>query len=231
MNVFIMRFLFLIIVVLSFMACNNPGSDNRIVSKSSDTTMAAVADSLNVAETELQTGKKEIIIKDSSHYSDEFIQKLQELGYEKFELKDSLFIINDEDTAYFSGIPKIGKQLVLTGKQDDLSITLTVKRINYTTIDYHIEMLDSDGAIHNETGQADVSTGFFLGEESDVSEKTGTSYFVTEFADYKSADCYAYIRLGYEEETGPYLSGKLKKNCNGEIQDIELDNFATLIEK
>jgi hypothetical protein len=39
------------------------------------------------------------------------------------------------------------------------------------------------------------------------------------------------IRLGYEEAISPYLMGKLKKNCNGQIMDITLDNFPTLIEK
>jgi hypothetical protein len=147
------------------------------------------------------------------------------------ELKDSLLLINGKDTAYFPKTPKIGKHIVLTGRKDNLAIALTLKRINYTTVDYKIEMVEFGKTSHNQSGQADIISSFFFGAESDESKKTGNGYFVTEFTEYKDKDCYTFIRLGYEEETGPYLLGKLKKNCNGKIMDIDLENFTTLIEK
>ena len=222
-----------ILIGLTFVACNNSAKDNKNVSTSSDTIKSVSVESLDVDKNEVPSDKREteIVIKNESDYSEKFIQGLKELGYEKFELKHSLLLINGKDTAYFPETPKIGKQIVLTGKKGNLAIALTVKRINYTTVDYKIEMVEFGKASHIQSGQADIISSFFFGAESDESEKTGNGYFVTEFTEYKDKDCYTFIRLGYDEETGPYLLGKLKKNCNGKIMDIGLDNFTTLIEK
>ena len=149
---------------------------------------------------------------------------------DKFELKDSLLLINNKDTVYFSKTPKIGKKIVLTGIKDNIAIALTIKRINYTTIDYKIEMVEFGKTNYFKSGQADIISSFFLGTESDESEKTGIGYFVTEFIESKDKNCYTFIRLGYEE-TRLYLLGNLIRNCNGKIKDISLDNFTTLIEK
>lgn len=220
-------------IALTFVACNNSATDNKSISTPSDTIKTVSVNSLNLDKNEgpINKIKTEIVVKNEADYSEKFIQGLRELGYENFELKDSLLLINGKDTVYFPETPKIGKQIVLTGKKGNLAIALTVKRINYTTVDYKIEMVEFGKTSHNQSGQADIISSFFFGAESDESEKTGIGYFVTEFTEYKDKDCYTYIRLGYEEETGPYLLGKLKKNCNGKIMDINLDNFTTLIEK
>lgn len=229
-----MKYILMILFGLIFLACNNSAKVNKDISTSSDTiTIVSSSTDNSTADIQEQTDKKEteIVIKNKADYSEKFIQGLKELGYEKFELKDSLLLINGKDTAYFPETPEIGKQIVLTGKKGNLAIALTVKRINYTTVDYKIEMVEFGKTSHNQSGRADIISSFFFGAESDESEKTGNGYFVTEFTEYKDKDCYTYIRLGYEEETGPYLLGKLKKNCNGKIMDIDLDNFTTLIEK
>jgi len=227
------KYILTILIGLTFVACNNSATENKNVSTSSDTIKTVSVDSLNVDKNEVPSNKKEteIVIKNKSDYSEKFIQGIKELGNEKFELKDSLLLINDKDTAYFPETPKIGKQIVLTGRKGNLAIALTVKRINYTTVDYKIEMVEFGKTSHNQSGQADIISSFFFGAESDVSEKTGIGYFVTEFTEYKDKGCYTYIRLGHKEETEPYLLGKLKKNCNGKIMDIDLENFTTLIEK
>ena len=218
---------------LTFMACNNSATDSKSISIPSDTIKTVSVDSLIMDKNEVPRDKikTEIVVKNKADYSENFIQGLRELGYEKFVLKDSLLLINGKDTAYFPETPKIGKHIVLTGRKGNLAIALTVKRINYTTVDYIIEMVEFGKSSHNQSGQADIISSFFLGAESDESEKTGNGYFVTEYTEYKDKDCYTFIRLGYEEETGLNLLGKLKKNCNGKIMDIDLDNFTTLIEK
>jgi hypothetical protein len=223
-----MKYILTILIGLIFLACNNSAKDNKNISTSSDT-ITTVSSVIKNSTTDKK--EPEIIIKNKADYSEKFIQGLKELGYEKFELNDSLLLINAKDTAYFPKTPKIGKQIVLTGKKGNLAITLTVKRINYTTVDYKIEMVEVGKTSHNQSGQADIISSFFYGAESDKSEKSGLVYFVTEFTEYRDKDCYTYIRLGYEEETGPYLLGKLIKNCNGEIMDIDLHNFTTLVEK
>lgn len=218
---------------MTIVACNNSATHNNSLSTPSDTIKTVSVDSLNMEKNEVSLNKikTEIVVKNKSDYSENFIQGLRELGYEKFELKDSLLLINGKDTSYFPETPEIGKEIVLTGRKENLAIALTVKRINYTTVDYKIEMVEFGKTSHNQSGKADIISSFFFGTESDQSEKTGNEYFVTAFTEYKDKDCYTFIRLGYEEETGPFLLGKLKKNCNGKIMDIDLDNFITLIEK
>ena len=139
------------------MACNNSVSDNKIVSTSSDTIKSASVDSLNVDRNEVASKKieTELVIKSKSDYSEKFIQGLRELGYKKLELKDSLLIIDSKDTVTFSQTPKIGEFRVYTGRQGNLAIAVTVKRINYTSVDYKIEMVEFGKTSHNQTGQAD----------------------------------------------------------------------------
>lgn len=218
---------------MTIVACNNSATHNNSLSTTSETIKTVPVDSLNMEKNEVSLNKikTEIVVKNKSDYSENFIQGLRELGYEKFELKDSLLLINGKDTSYFPETPEIGKEIVLTGRKENLAIALTVKRINYTTVDYKIEMVEFGKTSHNQSGKADIISSFFFGTKSDQSEKTGNEYFVTAFTEYKDKDCYTFIRLGYEEETGPFLLGKLKKNCNGKIMDIDLDNFITLIEK
>jgi len=213
---------------LTFVACNTSVSDNKSFSTSSDTIKSASVDSINVDRNEVSSNKKEteLVIKSKSDYSEKFIEGLKELGYKKLELKDSLLIIDNKDTATFSKTPKIGEHIVYTGRQDNLAIAVTVKRLNYTTIDYKIEMVEFGKTIHNQTGQADIISSFFFGAESNEDERTGEGYFVTEYTDNREKNCFTHIRLGDENELA-----KIIKNCNGTIKDITLENFTTLHRK
>ncbi len=215
------------------MACNNSATDQESIPAPSHTIKPVSADYLKNDKNDSNKVKRvtEIVVKNRAEYSESFIQGLREMDFEKFELKDSLLLINGKDTSYFPNIPKIGKQIVLTGRKGNLAIALKIKRINYTTIDYKIEMVEFGKTSHIQSGRADIISSFFLGGESDESEKTGNVYFVAEYSEHKEKNCYTYIRLGYEEKTGPYLLGKLKKNCNGKIKDININNFTALIEK
>lgn len=218
-----------ILIGLTFVACNNSATDNKNISTSSDT-ITTVSSSTNNSTVDIQeqSDKKEteIVVKNKADYSEKFIQGLKELGYKKFELIDSLLIIDNKDTVTFSQTPKIGEQRVYTGKQDNLAIAVTIKRINYTTVDYKIEMVEFGKTSHNQTGQSDIISSFFLGAESNEDERTGEGYFVTEYIDNRENNCYTHIRLGDENELA-----KIIKNCNGKIKDITLDNFTTLHRK
>ncbi|WP_445456645.1 YARHG domain-containing protein [Flavobacterium sp. HNIBRBA15423] len=135
-----------------------------------------------------------------------------------------------KENTYIPEFPEKNKRIVLTAKQDNLSIALVVKRINEKTIEYSIEMVESGKNNYTKKGFASVSDGPYLGSESDESSVSGISYFCDEYID-TNGDCYINIRLGKEEESGNHLLGKIIKNCNDKIKDITLDNFPTLIEK
>lgn len=173
---------------------------------------------------------KSIFIKDSSDYSSSFLNEMKRSGMKNVSLVDSFLILRPADTVTFPQTPQIGKRTVLTAKKDELAIALTIERINQTAIDYKIELVEFGNASFNYKGQANLNPRFYFESETDESSISGISYLSTEFTDNQDS-CYTYIRLGREEVSGPYLLGKIKKNCNGEIQDIGLDNFPTLVEK
>jgi hypothetical protein len=122
--------------------------------------------------------------------------------------------------------PALGEQRVYSGREGDLAVALTVKRVNYTTVAYKIEMVEFGKSSHNQSGQADMVSSFFLGTESDEDVQTGEGYFVTEYIESRDKDCYTHIRLGDDNERA-----KIIKTCNGKIRDITLDNFKTLRRK
>jgi thioredoxin-related protein len=101
-----------------------------------------VSDSLNISKND-----NSIFIKDSIYYSDRFLKEMENLGLKNVSLVDSFLILEDNDTMTFPQTPIIGKRTVLTGKKDELAISLTIERINQSTIDYKIEMVESGNTV------------------------------------------------------------------------------------
>lgn len=171
---------------------------------------------------------KNLIITNKADYAQNFIEDLRQQPIGEVTLDGNKFIFDGVE-ATFPEYPAMNKYTVLTCKKGELAIALKVKRINQTTIDYEIEMVEFGKASKTTEGQATISaTSMYLGSESDENERSGISYEAYEYVDTKD-DCYTYIRLGKDDES-PYLLGRLIKNCNGKIQDIDLD-FGMFIEK
>lgn len=166
----------------------------------------------------------------SGKYSERFLKALHE-HYKGAILQDSLLTLNTEETFAFPDIPRPGTPIILKGESPLLTITLTVERVNYTTITYHIEMTDSGKLTYSHSGEADLSPHFHLGAEVDEYSNTGSAYLAVEYLDPREGEYGTSIRLGYSEECGPHLLGKLIKNCNGNIRDVGLFDFPTLIER
>lgn len=219
-------------IALLSLSCTTPPADKKDDSILADPiVITKPADSFYVAalpDSPQDTGDgkdAEVIIKNKSDYSEKFIEGLRKhRGYQKFELVDNWIIIDGKDSADFPATPTIGEEFKLTGLRDNVAIALIIKRINYTTIEYNIEMVEFGKANHFEKGQASIISTFFYGSEMD------DGYSSTEFIDEKENDCHTYIRLGKDGER-PELLCKLIKNCNGKIKAITLDNFPTLVEK
>jgi hypothetical protein len=220
---------------LTLLSCNNTVSNDGKKVAATDSLKTVSIDSFYVNENEVTSDFEEykpngkepkIEMNNSSLYSISFIEELKkQSGYECFALKDSVMIVNKTDTFTFPASPKIGEQMILTGKKGKLAIALTLKRVNYTSIDYKIEMVEFGKTNHIQSGQAHIPSNFFLGDESDEDIITGLSYSVNQFIDNREKDCYAHIRLG---ELNKSIVAKLIKNCNGKITDITLDNFTIL---
>ena len=127
----------------------------------------------------------ELIIKDSSAYSKEFINCLKEIEYQQFYLCDSLLIINSTDTTF---IPRLkNDSLEFAYEKNSLKLT----QINYSTIK-HLFITPR----HQFEGFASINCTFYLGTESDTDEN-GDSYFCDEYIDNNAKDI-VIIRVGDE---------------------------------
>ena len=173
--------------------------------------------------------KATVVVKNTADYSEAFIAGLREsTGFRKFNLEDSLLIVDNQDTILFPQSVKFGDEIQFTGRKGELVIALRVKRINYSTVSYTLEMVEFGKSHHNQKGTADLSSGFFLGSESD--EQNGEMYMVDEFIDQRD-DCLLKIRIGNAPGNRNSLVCKVVKNCNGKLKNITLTNFPALQEK
>lgn len=170
-------------------------------------------------------------IKDPNQYSGSFIEGLSKFQYSsKYELLDSMLIVGELDTFYFPTSPQPGKTITLIGRKENLAIALHVKRVNYTTIEYNLEMVEFGKATYNHSGRAHLSHAFFIGAESDEDSMSGETYLSNEYVDSKNEDSPVHIRLSAEDSNNR-LKGKLIKINNGKIRNIGLEDFVTLVEK
>ena len=169
--------------------------------------------------------KKGVFIKDSSDYTQNFLNELNQDGIQLTSLVDSFYIIGVEDTVLFPEFPKFGKGQTFEGEQDDLKISAYISRRNYNSIAFNITMDKKDIPQFNRKGIAEFGPFFYFGAETDT-DFEGKGYLSTEYSDNYNSDCYVGIRIG-KAENGEVLV-KLKKNCNNKIQDITLDNFPNL---
>ena len=234
--------LFIIYISLLFLSCKSEKNerqkieDNSRIEKVEITTKTEqkkLTSSQNGKEqTYKKTEKKDaiVIVEKKSDYSEKFISGLRELyGFGDFKLSNNYLILNKNDTIEFPNEPKINKKVVLKAKQEELEIILTLKRKNQVQIEYEIGMYGFSKNDFISKGIAEINSSFFLGSETDTNDLNGIGYLSTEFSDNKG-ECYTNIRLG-TEENAKNLLGKITKNCNGEIVDINLNNFPTLREK
>jgi len=174
--------------------------------------------------------KATVVVKNTADYSEAFIAGLREsTGFRKFNLEDSLLIVDNQDTILFPQRVKLDDEIQFTGRKGELAIALRVKRINYSTVSYVLEMVEFGKSHHNQKGTADLSSGFFLGSESD--EANGELYMVDEFIDQREGYCLLKIRIGNAPGNSNSLVCKVVKNCNGKLKNITLTNFPALQEK
>ncbi len=210
----------IIIVILGLFACkhemkpcNQTGVDNTIIYREVENNDPSI-----------------LFVKDSLDYSIDFLRDLEKSGVKGVKLIDNMFIGNGQDTSYFPEYPELKSKILFTGRKENIVIALTVERINQTTIDYKIEMVEFGKSSYNTTGQATINTGFYIGSEIDENEYSGNTYASVQYIDSKDT-CFNYIRIGRDDHFGNRMMAKIIKNCNNKIRPVGLDNFPTLIEK
>lgn len=236
-----------ILLLLNSCQLQTQTSDKNIISHSSENQETKTEKNTTIADASIKDKKEgkpatttkvdsevfaEVFVDNESDYATGFIDALRETsGMKRVDLKENLMILNQKDSILFPAIPELHKSMTFTARKEDLAIALILKRINYTSIEYRIELVEFGKTSKMENGIADLAVFFFLGSESDTDDLTGENYFSTAYSTEKDS-CYTNIRIGQiESSIEKPLLVKVLKNCNGKIKDISLDNFPTLHKK
>lgn len=187
-----MRQVMLIITVaLGLLNCNNK-SEKQEESQSKDT-----------LQTSLAKGKQDkVFIKDKTKYSTTFIDELIASNYsEPIKLIDGLIIVG-KDTTDFPHDLNINQATVFKATKDKKEYSLTVTRINETTIKFIFKLSDTEQKnVHIEKGEATLGAMFFLAFEVDEDDQTGEAYGSSEYWK-KKKDSWLSIRVGEKDNDG-----------------------------
>ena len=162
------------------------------------------------ADTITTTVKPEkLYIKDPSQYSPEWIAgfKADSSQYESARIMGEYMLV-DKDTAYFDTSLKLKQDYRFTAFTDTHFYQLTIKRINYTTLEYDFTLLEKEKPVYSRRGRAHLGAMFFLGSESSDDDETGESYLATEYYD-KAPDGLT-IDIGEPDE-----QGRIRANIQG----------------
>ena len=206
--------LFLLISFELVTSCNQASSAKTSLPDSTN----AINKTMNQQDT--------FFVKDSNKYSQRYLEKLKTSGYAiRYQLIDSMLIMNDIDTTFFPTYLQLNKKIKLTGKINNRSLSLFVHRKSYTTIVFELQIFNSGQLVDEQKGEADIGTLFFLGAESDEDDKTGLAYFAFEYSKI-DRPCELSIRIGADD--GDQLKAKLIRQCSDKRKDIYLEDCPTL---
>lgn len=176
-----------------------------------------------------------ITIHNKNDYDTSFLNDLSTINFDSVTLIGNEMIVqrnNWKNTIDFPDAPAIGQYKVFTARKENLAVALSIERINYTTIDYKVEMVEFGKANYTTKGKAHLNSRFFLGSEPAKNTNTGHMLYLTKFSSNDEKEgCYTTIGIGYQGESPNILYAILDKNCNDSLPDISNDNFKTLIEK
>jgi hypothetical protein len=172
---------------------------------------------------------KVFIVKDSTKYSQTFIKELKKLNpsFESITLADEkIFIssssftgtkyINNLDTVLIPIELPLNKVVIYKAEKDGKNYILSLRRINYTNIEYELRI----NASIIKSGQVILNTGYILGMETEEDEN-GSAYGVIQYLEEN--DCWT--SLGIEINSGKRVSFSVL--CEGDKQK-SIDNLPIL---
>lgn len=192
---------------------------NRTPEKKENKNVVDALQAVSVNEQQQET------IINTSQYDSLFINGLSEYK-EPITLIENYILIG-QDTVYFPEDLQLNKETVFKGTKDLKNFSLSVTRINLTSLNYNFQLSDKDAkTINSKSGKATLDSLFFLGSETDDDE-TGDEYLSVEYFD-NSPDCTFAIRIGEKDDKGK-LRAKIKLSCNDhQSKNIDLNDNPTL---
>jgi len=139
-------------------------------------------------------------IKDESKYSQTFLTefKARHSVYETVALIDDTIIVNNDRVGHIiipTDLP-LNQQVTYEKTENSNKYILTVKRINYSTLEYiYYEEVNGQETNPNQ-GTADLEPVFYFGAEGTFEDENENVYGMNEYIDNSEKDCWTYIYVG-----------------------------------
>lgn len=153
-----------------------------------------------------------IVKADSIFYSKVFVEGLNALannGKEKIFLFDG-YLVYGKDTISFPDNLKLHKSYEFISKDDSLHYSLSVKRINYSTLEYMASITTFDNSVYAKGGIANLNPSFFLGVET-LQDGDGDAHGAMEYLDDNGL-CNMYINITLSADA-TMLKAAWNKSC------------------
>jgi hypothetical protein len=159
-------------------------------------------------------------ISDSSNYSPEFLipvtDRLRSKNVESVTLiADSIIVNNNRADAIIIPTDLPLNEIIIYGaKRGDKLYKLTVKRINYSTVEYEYIQKEKK-IIVSRKGLASLAPTFYYGVEGTIETKDKT-YGMNKYIDY-SSDCHTYLLIG----VGNISESGYASECDNKKENID----------
>jgi hypothetical protein len=152
-------------------------------------------------------------IKDESKYSLTFLAefKARHSVYQTASLIDDTIIINNDKVGHViipTDLP-LNQQVTYEKTKNRLKHILTVKRINYSTLEYNYFEAVNGQQINQKQGTADIEPVFYFGTEGTFEDEDENIYGMNEYIDNSEKDCWLYIYVG----VGSIEKSQLIQDC------------------
>lgn len=138
--------------------------------------------------------------KDESKYSQTFLAefKARHSVYESVSLIDDTITINNDKVGHIiipTDLP-LNQQVIYEKTEKGTKHILTVKRINYSTLEYNYYEEVNGQQTNQRQGTADIEPVFYFGAEGTFEDENENVYGMNEYIDNSEKDCWIYIYVG-----------------------------------
>ena len=211
-----MRQTTLLFLTFLLLSCNN---------KTEKKTTANIVDS-TLMTTQQKIKQTNFYVNDKSKYDKTFLDEISKYT-EPLKIIDN-YILVGKDTIYFPEDLYLNEKTIFKGTKEKRQFELELKRINYTTLFFYLNIRDIDNnIIQSKKGNAVLNSGFILGTESNDDDETGDGYFCSEYLD-TNKDYDLAIRVGFIEDGEPLRATIRLTNRDNKMKVENIDNYPTL---
>ncbi|MCB2408750.1 hypothetical protein [Hymenobacter lucidus] len=161
-------------------ACSPKKADNQATS--SPGKPLAASDSAAATPPAPDSVATAAVSTDSAGVSPVFLKGLREMaGSAGYKLRGNQLLLDQQEPVEFPTDLPAGKPVTYSGRQGAQTVTLTLTRLNYTSIRFAAEIVGGKNGEVREEGVADLNPGFYLAAEVPEDTESQTAYGATEY--------------------------------------------------